>query len=151
MAKDDRIDVLLGEDNPDDAEFTLRALRKADSALSVVRVDNGVKALDFLFGTGTFVQRATLDLPRVMLLDLKMPKVDGLEVLKLVKTDRRTRALPVVVLTSSREQRDIDNSYLLGANSYIVKPVDYGEFVATVGECVQYWLQLNEPHAARIA
>jgi len=141
----DEIGVLLVEDNPDDAEFTLRALRKANVSLNVVLVDNGVKALEFVFGTGAYQERSGNKLPRVMLLDLKLPKIDGLEVLRRIKGDPRTRMLPIVILTSSREQRDIEESYRLGANSYIVKPVDYPEVIAKLGELVRYWLQLNEP------
>ena len=138
------VDVLLVEDNPDDAEFTLRALRKANVGIRVVQVDDGVKALEFVFGTGAYVRRTTANLPRVMLLDLKLPKVDGLEVLRRIKSDNRTRSLPIVVLTSSREPRDINQSYVLGANSYIVKPVDYPDLIAKLGDLVRYWLQLNE-------
>jgi CheY-like chemotaxis protein len=138
------IDVLLVEDNPDDAEFTLRALRKANVALRVALVEDGVQALEFVFGSGGFAQRAGAALPRVVLLDLKLPKVDGLEVLRRIKGDPRTRALPTVMLTSSRERRDIQACYLAGANSYIVKPVAYAELIAKLGELVRYWLQLNE-------
>lgn len=145
MSLSDEIGVLLVEDNPDDAEFTLRALRKANVSLNVVLVDNGVKALEFVFGTGAYQERSGNKLPRVMLLDLKLPKIDGLEVLRRIKGDPRTRMLPIVILTSSREQRDIEESYRLGANSYIVKPVDYPEVIAKLGELVRYWLQLNEP------
>ena len=140
----DDIDVLLVEDNPDDAEFTLRALRKANVALRIALVEDGVKALEFVFGTGSFAQRAGAPLPRVVLLDLKLPKVDGLEVLRRIKSDGRTRTLPIVVLTSSRERRDIEASYAAGANSYIVKPVEYGELIGTLSALVRYWLQLNE-------
>jgi CheY-like chemotaxis protein len=139
------IDVLLVEDNPDDAEFTLRALRKANVALRVALVEDGVQALEFIFGTGSQAQRAGAALPRVVLLDLKLPKVDGLEVLRRIKGDPRTRALPTVMLTSSRERRDIQACYVAGANSYIVKPVEYAELIAKLGELVRYWLQLNEP------
>ena len=145
MSLSDEIGVLLVEDNPDDAEFTLRALRKANVSLNVVLVDNGVKALEFVFGSGAYQERSGNRLPRVMLLDLKLPKIDGLEVLRRIKSDARTRMLPIVILTSSREQRDIEESYRLGANSYIVKPVDYSEVIAKLGELVRYWLQLNEP------
>ncbi|MGA8034195.1 MAG: response regulator [Casimicrobiaceae bacterium] len=138
------IDVLLVEDNPDDAEFTLRALRKANLGLRVARVEDGVQALEFVFGTGSQAQRAGAPLPRVALLDLKLPKVDGLEVLRRIKSDARTRMLPVVMLTSSRERRDIDACYMAGANSYIVKPVEYVELIAKLGDLVRYWLQLNE-------
>jgi two-component system, response regulator len=148
MTAADEISVLLVEDNPDDAEFTLRALRKANVALNIVLVDNGVKALDFVFGTGSYADRAGAKLPRVMLLDLKMPKVDGLEVARRIKNDPRTRALPIVIFTSSREQRDITESYLLGANSYVVKPIDYAELITKLGDLVRYWLQLNESPVA---
>ncbi|HEX7290920.1 MAG TPA: response regulator [Conexibacter sp.] len=141
---DDAIDVLLVEDNPDDAEFTLRALRKANVALNVAHVDNGVVALDFMFGTGSYAGRGDAALPRVVLLDLKIPRVDGHEVLRRIKGDMRTRLQPVVVLTSSRERRDIEASYAAGANSYIVKPVEYGELIGTLSALVRYWLQLNE-------
>jgi len=144
MSSADDIDVLLVEDNPDDAEFTLRALRKANLGIRVMQVDDGVKALEFVFGTGAFARRTPANLPRVMLLDLKLPKVDGLEVLRRIKGDTRTRSLPIVVLTSSRESRDIEESYRLGANSYIVKPVDYPDLIAKLGDLVRYWLQLNE-------
>jgi CheY-like chemotaxis protein len=138
------IDVLLVEDNPDDAEFTLRALRKANVALRIALVEDGVQALEFVFGTGGYAQRVGAALPRVVLLDLKLPKVDGLEVLRRIKGDPRTRALPTVMLTSSRERRDIQACYMAGANSYIVKPVEYAELIAKLGELVRYWLQLNE-------
>ena len=140
----DTVDVLLVEDNPDDAEFTLRALRKANVALNVAHVDNGVVALDFMFGTGSYTSRAGSTLPRVVLLDLKIPRVDGHEVLRRIKSDMRTRLQPVVVLTSSREHRDIEASYAVGANSYIVKPVEYAELISTLSALVRYWLQLNE-------
>jgi two-component system response regulator len=140
----DDIDVLLVEDNPDDAEFTLRALRKANVALRVALVEDGVQALEFVFGTGEHAQRAGGSLPRVVLLDLKLPKIDGLEVLRRIKSDGRTRTLPIVVLTSSRERRDIQSCYMSGANSYIVKPVEYAELIAKLGDLVRYWLQLNE-------
>jgi len=138
------IDVLLVEDNPDDAEFTLRALRKANVALRTALVEDGVSALEFVFCTGAHAERAPQTLPRVVLLDLKLPKVDGLEVLRRIKSDPRTRALPIVVLTSSREQRDIREAYVRGANSYIVKPIEYAELIAKLGDLVRYWLQLNE-------
>ena len=143
-AASDVVDVLLVEDNPDDAEFTLRALRKANVALNVAHVDNGVVALDFMFATGNYASRAGSALPRVVLLDLKIPRVDGHEVLRRIKGDMRTRLQPVVVLTSSRENRDIEESYAVGANSYIVKPVEYAELINTLGALVRYWLQLNE-------
>lgn len=154
MTADSYVDVLLVEDDPDDAGFTQRALHKAMPALNVVRVDDGVKALNYLFGAyrPLAAQTPTLDwnLPRVVLLDLKMPKMDGLDVLKRIRSDGRTRRLPVVVLTSSREQRDIDDSYALGANSYIVKPVDYSELLAGLGDLARYWLQLNQSPTVRV-
>lgn len=137
------IDVLLVEDNPDDAEFTLRALRKANIDLCIALVEDGVSALDFVFRTGAYAGRTPLALPRVVLLDLKLPKVDGLEVLRRIKSDPSTRALPMVVLTSSRERRDIREAYLRGANSYIVKPIEYAELIAKLGDLVHYWLELN--------
>jgi two-component system response regulator len=143
-ASADTIDVLLVEDNPDDAEFTLRALRRANVALNVAHVENGVVALEFMFATGSYTARAGATLPRVVLLDLKIPRVDGHEVLRRIKSDPRTRLQPVVVLTSSRERRDIEASYAVGANSYIVKPVDYPDLVSTLGALTRYWLQMNE-------
>ena len=138
------IDVLLVEDNPDDAEFTLRALRRANVALRVVHVEDGVSALEDLFAGAGAAPRGPGGLPRVILLDLKLPRINGLEVLQRIKSDRTTRALPVVVLTSSRERRDLAESYARGANSYIVKPVEYAELIAKLGEVTRYWLQLNE-------
>lgn len=139
------IDVLLVEDSPDDAEFTLRALRKANVALDIVRVEDGVAALEFVFGTGAYLGRAGARLPRLMLLDLNLPKLDGLSVLRRLKSDVRGRVLPVIVLTSSDSPRDVREAYRLGANSYIVKPDDYPALVAKLGDLVRYWLQVNEP------
>ena len=136
--------ILLVEDNPNDAELTLRALRKARVANDVHVVRDGAEALEFLFGRADLgAPRSTL--PRVVLLDLKLPKVDGLEVLRRVKGDDRTKLIPVVVLTSSREESDLVASYHLGANSYIVKPVDSDKFFEAVHEIGLYWLLLNEP------
>ena len=137
-------DVLLVEDNPDDAEFMLRALRKANVALTIAVVEDGVAALDFLFGTGTHASRTPATPPRLVLLDLKLARLDGLEVLRRIKSDARSRSVPVVVLTSSKEDRDISEAYLSGANSYVVKPVEYAELVTTLGEMVRYWLQVNQ-------
>ena len=145
MSLSDEIGVLLVEDNPDDAEFTLRALRKANVSLNVVLVDNGVKALEFVFGTGAYQERSGNKLPRVMLLDLKLPKVDGLEVLHRIKSDDRLKMIPVVVLTSSREERDMMRSYQLGVNAYVVKPVDFHEFVNAVKELGVFWAVINQP------
>ena len=144
----DEIDVLLVEDNPDDAEFTLRALRKANVALRVALAEDGVKALEFVFGTGSYAQRAGATLPRVVLLDLKLPKIDGLEVLRRIKSDTRTRALPIVVLTSSREEQDLVRSYDLGVNAYVVKPVEFPGFIEAVKAVGGFWAVVNEPPPA---
>jgi two-component system response regulator len=139
------IDILLVEDNPDDAEFTLRALRKANVALDIVRVEDGVAALEFVLGTGAQIARAGARLPRLMLLDLNLPKLDGFGVLRRLKSDVRGRVLPVIVLTSSNRPSDVREAYRLGANSYIVKPAEYAALVAKLGDLVRYWLQVNEP------
>jgi len=136
--------ILLVEDNPDDVKLTLRALRKCNIANQVVVTGDGVEALDYLFGAGAYAGRDVSDQPAVILLDLKLPKIGGLEVLRRMRADSRTRRLPVVVLTSSREEQDIVASYDLGANSYIRKPVDFEQFVAAVGQLGLYWLLLNE-------
>ena len=138
-------DILLVEDNPNDAELTLRALKKTRVANEIHVVRDGAEALEFLFGEGAYALRAGSALPRVVLLDLKLPKVDGLEVLRRVKGDPRTKAVPVIVLTSSREESDLVASYHLGANSYIVKPVDSDKFFEAVHQIGLYWLLLNEP------
>lgn len=137
--------ILLVEDNPDDVTLTERALKKARIANEVVVARDGVEALDFLFGTGAWSGRDTGAEPEVVLLDLKLPKLDGLEVLRRLRNDERTKLLPVVVLTSSREDRDLTKSYELGANSYILKPVDFKQFAKAVRDVGLYWLVLNEP------
>jgi two-component system, response regulator len=141
------VEILLVEDNPQDAELTLRALRKHNLANQVVHVTDGKEALDFIFARGAYSHRDVEEGPRVVFLDLKLPKVDGLEVLRAIKEDPRTRAVPVVVLTSSSEETDIVESYQLGVNSYIVKPVDFDKFVDAVSRMGLYWLLLNEPPA----
>lgn len=143
------IDLLLVEDNPQDLELTLRALRKAKVANHIHIARDGEEALHLIFGDGTTPggPPAGGDLPRVVLLDLKLPKVDGLEVLRRLKTDARTRTMPVVMLTSSKEQRDLVESYRLGVNSYIVKPVDSEGFLHAVRDLGLYWLLLNQPPA----
>jgi len=141
---EDIVEILLVEDNPSDMELTLRALKKNNLANRVRVACDGVEALDFIFATGAYAGRNALDNPRLILLDLKLPKVDGLEVLRRLKADPRTRRIPVVVLTSSREERDIVESYSLGVNSYIVKPVDFEQFTAAVRELGFYWLLLNQ-------
>lgn len=136
--------ILLVEDNPDDVELTLRALQKNKVTNEVAVARDGVEALDYLFGTGAHAGRDTSVMPAVILLDLKLPKIDGLEVLKRIRADHRTRFLPVVILTSSKEEQDIVNGYSLGANSYVRKPVDFAQFTKAVGELGLYWLLLNE-------
>ena len=144
MNNANEIEVLLVEDNARDAELALRALKKRHLANKVVHVKDGAEAMDFLFGTGTFAGRDTNQHPKVVLLDLKLPKVDGLEVLRAIKNDEHTRTIPVVVMTSSREQRDLVESYQLGVNSYIVKPVEFDNFSAAVAELGCYWILLNQ-------
>ena len=140
-----QVEILLVEDNPNDAELALRALKKNNLANNVAVVTDGEEALDFVFARGAFGQRDIENGPKVILLDLKLPKVDGLEVLRAIKGDPRTKSIPVVVLTSSKEERDIVESYKLGANSYIVKPVEFDKFVAAVKDLGLYWLLLNQP------
>jgi two-component system response regulator len=136
--------VLIVEDDPDDEELALRALKKNNIANEIVVVRDGAEALEYLFSTGAYQDRDTSEMPEVILLDLKLPKVDGLEVLKRLRADRRTESIPVVVLTSSDEQRDVVESYKLGANSYVRKPVDFDQFMKAVEELGLYWLLLNE-------
>ncbi|MBL8476547.1 MULTISPECIES: response regulator [unclassified Methyloversatilis] len=137
--------ILLVEDNPDDEALTLRAFNKNRIANEVIVARDGVEALDYLFGTGSHAGRDLSVAPAVVLLDLKLPRVDGLEVLRRVRADARTNLLPVVILTTSREQQDIYEAYQLGANSYIRKPVDFEKFIYAVGQLGLYWLVLNEP------
>lgn len=137
--------ILLVEDNPDDQALTLRALKGNNIMNEVVVVQDGVEALDYLFGTGKYAGRDLGVMPQVVLLDLKLPKIDGFEVLRRLRADERTRLLPVVILTSSREERDVVNGYSHGANSYVRKPVDFGEFREAVRQLGLYWLLLNEP------
>jgi two-component system response regulator len=138
------VEILLVEDNPSDVELTLRALQKHHLANRVFVVENGEEAIDFLFGTGKYSDRRDMPLPKVVLLDLKLPKVDGIQVLQKIKSEERTKILPVVVLTSSHEERDIINSYNLGVNSYIVKPVEFESFIKAVADLGFYWLLLNK-------
>ena len=142
------VEILLVEDSAEDAELTLRALKKHNLANNVVNVTDGEEALDFVFARAKYGHRKVENGPRMILLDLKLPKVDGLEVLKTIKGDLRTRIIPVIVLTSSKEERDVVESYRLGVNSYIVKPVDFDKFVDAVREIGYYWLLLNQSPAA---
>ena len=137
--------ILLVEDNPDDVELTLRAFRQSNILNEVVVAEDGADALDYLFATGVHAGRDTRDMPQVILLDLNLPKVDGTEVLRRLRADDRTKLLPIVILTSSREQQDLVESYSLGANSYVRKPVDFTQFVEAVRQLGLYWLVLNEP------
>src|SRR5215467_3313666 len=137
------VEILLVEDNPNDVELTLRALRKQNLEGKVFVVRDGAEALDFIFASGAYAFRKIDSKPKVVLLDLKLPKVDGIEVLRRIKADERTRGIPVVMLTSSQEERDVAETYRLGVNSYIVKPVDFGNFVHAVGELGVYWNMLN--------
>lgn len=136
--------ILLVEDNPDDEELTLRALRNNNMANAITVARDGVEALEYLFATGQYSGLDDTRLPAVTLLDLKLPRVDGLEVLRRMRGDERTRLLPVVILTSSREEQDLITSYRLGANSYIRKPVDFTQFIEAIRQLGLYWLVLNE-------
>jgi len=142
------VEVLVVEDNPEDLELLLRALKKANIGNRIEIARDGAEALEFIFCEGVHHERQIEDAPRVILLDLKLPKVDGLEVLQRIRDDPRTKAIPVVVLTSSKEQRDLVESYRLGANSYVVKPVSFEQFANAVQQLGLYWLLLNEAPSA---
>jgi two-component system response regulator len=139
------IEILLVEDSPEDLELTQRALRNANLGNHIQVARDGAEAMDFIFCDGVYTGRKIEDTPKLILLDLKLPKVDGLEVLERIKSDPRTRHIPVVILTSSKEQTDVIKSYKLGVNSYIVKPVNFESFTAAVQELGMYWLLLNQP------
>ena len=137
------VEILLAEDNESDAELTIRALRKNNLANKLVHLKDGADALDFLFAQGNYAYRDIQNAPKVILLDLKMPKVNGIEVLEKIKSDSRTQKIPVVMLTSSKEDPDIQRCYKLGVNSYVVKPVTFEEFVKAVSDLGLYWMLLN--------
>ena len=137
--------ILLVEDKPDDVDLTIRALQRNNIANEVVVARDGVEALDFLFGTGSYAGRDTASMPELILLDLKLPKIDGIEVLRKLRADERTKLLPVVILASSREEQDVINGYTFGANSYNRKPVDFDQFLNAVKQLGLYWLVFNEP------
>jgi two-component system response regulator len=143
--------ILLVEDNPDDAKLTLRAFTRNNMLNPIVVARDGVEALDFLFARGAFVERAGKPLPTLVILDLKLPKLDGMGVLKAIREDERTRLIPVVVMTSSKEEQDLVQSYALGANSYVRKPVDFAEFMEAVKVLGIYWLMMNQAPPERSA
>ncbi len=138
-------EILLVEDNPTDAELTMRALKKTNLANKIVWVKDGVEALDFIFATGQFRDMDFEKIPKLILLDLRMPRVDGFEVLQRIKSDERTKHIPVVILTSSQEEKDIIESYKLGVNSYVSKPVEFDEFIKAVSTLGFYWMSINNP------
>lgn len=143
MDKFEKVDILLVEDSPEDAELAMRALRNGKVANHITWVKDGAEALEFIFRTGAYAERPDQH-PKLIMLDIKMPKVDGIEVLKRIKTDERTRLIPVVIMTSSAEERDVVGSYKLGVNSYIVKPVDFEQFSDTVAKAGFYWMLVNK-------
>jgi two-component system response regulator len=141
---DNKVEILLVEDNPHDAELTIRALKKANLANRLIHLSDGAEALDFLFARGMYADRNIGNRPKVILLDIKMPKVDGIEVLRQLKRNEATRTIPVVIMTSSKEEQDVITSYDLGVNSYVVKPVDFEGFAKAVSELGFYWLITNQ-------
>ena len=145
MTENNAVEILIVEDTPQDLELTMRALQKANVTNRIQVAHDGAEAIEFIFGEGVHAGRKIENAPKVILLDLKLPKIDGIEVLRRIKGDPRTKTIPVVVLTSSREQKDVVESYRLGVNSYIVKPVNFERFVSAVQELGMYWLLLNQP------
>jgi two-component system, response regulator len=139
------VDLLLVEDNPDDAGLVIRELKKNNLCNNLIHLHDGAEALDFLFVKGKYADRKIEDRPKVILLDLKMPKVDGLQVLRAIRGDERTKLIPVVMMTSSREERDVVESYRLGVNAYVVKPVGFDNFCRAVSELGMFWLLVNQP------
>ena len=144
MKEYEAVEILIVEDNPDDAELTVRALRKQNLANTLYVAEDGQEAIDFVFGKGKFKDRNTAQLLKVIFLDLKLPKLNGLEVLKEIKHDPNTKSIPVVVVTSSREDPDIKTAYALGANSYVVKPVNFNDFISAMQNTGLYWLLVNQ-------
>ncbi len=144
MGNFNEVEILIVEDNPNDAEMALRALKKNKLANNVLIVEDGEEALDFIFARGKYSGRGKNNRPKIILLDLKLPKVDGFEVLKEIKGNEQTKIIPVIVMTSSKEETDMMKSYQLGVNSYIVKPVDFDKFVDAVHDLGLYWLLLNQ-------
>ncbi len=145
MSENNVVEILIVEDTPEDLELALRALRKANLANQIQIARDGAEAVDFIFGEGAHLGRQLENGPKVILLDLKLPKIDGMEVLRRIKSDPRTKSIPVVVLTSSKEQKDVVESYQLGVNSYIVKPVNFEGFAKAVQDLGMYWVLLNQP------
>lgn len=138
------VEILLVEDNPHDLELTMRALKKGNLANSITAVRDGAEALDFIFARGKYAERNVSNGPRVIFLDLKLPKVDGIEVLRAVKADERTQKIPIVIITSSAEERDRIESYKLGVNSYVIKPIEFDDFTKTITDLGFYWLAVNK-------
>ena len=145
--KYNEVEILLVEDNLSDAELIVRALRKVNLANHLIHVKDGEEALDFIFAEGSFSGREKKNMPKVILLDIKMPKVDGIEVLRQIKTNSETKRIPVVIMTSSKEEQDIIRSYELGVNSFVVKPVEFNDFAKAVSELGLYWVLINQPPA----
>lgn len=139
------VEILLVEDNMSDAELIIRTLRKINLANNLVHLKDGAEALEFIFATGEYAEREKKNVPRVILLDIKMPKVDGIEVLRQIKSHEETKIIPVVIMTSSKEEQDIVKSYELGVNSFVVKPVDFKDFAKAVSELGMYWVLINQP------
>lgn len=144
MIEDCSIEILLVEDNPNDIELELRAFKKNNLGNKVLVVRDGAEAIDYLFGTGIYADRKNYIQPKVILLDLKLPKIDGLEVLRIIRSDEKTKMIPVVVLTSSNEEKDLIESYQLGVNSYITKPIEFDQFVQVTANLGYYWILLNK-------
>jgi two-component system, response regulator len=139
------IEILLVEDNPSDAELTMLALKEKNLTNKLIHLKDGAEALEYIFATGNYASRKIDDLPKLILLDINLPKVNGIEVLQKIRSDERTKMIPVVILTSSKEDKDVIESYKLGVNSYIVKPVEFDKFRDAVGEVGLYWMLLNHP------